>query len=76
MKKILLMAIIAMLFASATKVSAQEKTYNELLEIIIRNSHMHQILRASSNMYMPGMVASNEKWLKDPSLSDELKERY
>lgn len=65
-----------MLFASATKVSAQEKTYNELLEKIIRNSHMHQILRASSNMYIPGMVASNEKWLKDPSLSDELIAKY
>lgn len=75
MKKIFFMAVIAMLFATTTSVSAQ-KSYEELVVEMISASPQYQNITASLENMRPALTGMNKKLLKDQSKSEELVNKY
>lgn len=75
MKKIFFMAVIAMLFATTTSVSAQ-KNYEELVVEMISASPQFQNITASLENMRPALTGMNKKLLKDQSKSEELVNKY
>lgn len=75
MKKIFFMAVIAMLFAATTCVSAQ-KNYEELVVEMISASPQYQNITASLENMRPALTGMNKKLLKDQSKSEELVNKY
>lgn len=75
MKKIFFMAVIAMLFATTTSVSAQ-KNYEELVVEMISASPQYQNITASLENMRPALTGMNKKLLKDQSNSEELVNKY
>ncbi len=75
MKKIFFMAVIAMLFATTTSVSAQ-KNYEELVVEMISASPQYQNITASLENMRPALTGMNKKLLKDQSKSEELVNKY
>lgn len=75
MKKIFFMAVIAMLFATTTSVSAQ-KNYEELVVEMISASPQYQNITASLESMRPALTGMNKKLLKDQSKSEELVNKY
>ena len=75
MKKIIFMAVIAMLFATTTSVSAQ-KNYEELVVEMISASPQYQNITASLENMRPALTGMNKKLLKDQSKSEELVNKY
>ena len=75
MKKIFFMAVIAMLFATTTSVSAQ-KTYDELVVEMISATPQYQNVTASLEAMKPVLSEMNKKLLKDQSRSEEVVNKY
>ena len=75
MKKIFFMAVIAMLFATTTSVSAQ-KSYEELVFEMLSASPQYQNITASLENMRPALTGMNKKLLKDQSNSEELVNKY
>ena len=69
------MAVIAMLFATTSRVSAQ-KNYEELVVEIISASPQFQNITASLENMRPALTGMNKKLLKDQSKSEELVNKY
>lgn len=75
MKKIFFMVVIAMLFATTSRVSAQ-KNYEELVVEMISASPQYQNITASLENMRPALTGMNKKLLKDQSKSEELVNKY